>query len=133
MNGTLENHLTAENIATLNRAGETYTDKSAEAIVTSHRLPGKMSDADVELWLANRLADIIAKAENFIGRIVTESVSKRRPSKGIVIVNRRDDRFGVIEFTEFTNDGRAYEASEVFDTEAEAREAANTLWVSLGY
>lgn len=124
----LDMYLSSEDIATLYRSGEARTEKAMTAILTGERGSFR-SDADAELYIMNRLASIMTGANAFIGRIVADKVSARKPGKGIAIVARRDGRYAVIPFTEYINDGRAYDLPTVLDTETEARNLANGLWI----
>lgn len=124
----LDMYLSTEEIATLYRSGEHRTESAATAILTGERSNEFRTDADAELYIMNRLADIMAAATAFVGRIVADKVSTRQPSKGIAIVARKDGRFAVIPFTEYTNDGRTYDLPTLLDTEEQARNLANGLW-----
>lgn len=128
----LDMYLSSEDIATLYRSGERHTESAATAILTGER-GNFRTDADADLYTMNTLADIMTRARAFVGRIVADNVSARKPSKGIAIVARRDGRYAVIPFTEFTNDGRAYDLPTILDTEDQARNLANGLWVYNGF
>lgn len=132
MNGMLEARIAPEDIATLNRAGETYTSRAEKIVLTADR-GNFRTDADADAYAMTALADLISRAEQFNGRIVADVISSNHPSKGIVIVRRRDGRHAVIEFTEYSNDGRTYDRPTILDTEAEARNLANGLWSYYGY
>lgn len=133
MNGTLETRINAEDIAILNRAGVNYTERAENIIVHADRSSEFRTEADADMYAMNELANLIAKARDFGGRVVAEYVSKRHPGKGIAIVRRRDGRFAVLVFVEFDNDGRDYTNIGVFNTERQARGIANERWSHAGY
>lgn len=128
----LDMYLSSEDITTLYRSGERHTEKAMTAILTGER-GNFRTDADADLYIMTTLADIMARARAFVGRIVADNVSARKPSKGIAIVARRDGRYAVIPFTEYTNDGRTYDLPTILDTEDQARNLANGLWVYNGF
>lgn len=129
MNTMIARYLDANAIAALNIAGEGYTDRAAEIILHGERGAFR-SDADASMYIMGKLADLVAKANAFGRRIIADHASKRRPGKGIVIVNRRDGKVAVIGYNEYTNDGRNYLKPVVVPSEAEARTRANELWIA---